>query len=153
MVEGNDMMTFSAGILNLCLRHRVSAGMENPRSSWIWKAPPLEDLMKKVGVDTVTVDMCAFKATWRKRTRVLTVWFPIESPPPLCRSSGGKCSFTGQPHVERRGKLNGAFWTMAAQMYPRKFCNMIVKVVLRLWQVREGMQLHSLFLGGVALNG
>ena len=145
--DGNGMMKFSASVLEACRRMGVPAVMENPHSSYIWKAPAMTTLAGKTAVNSFVVDMCSFKSPWRKRTRLMAIGLDLSGLPPLCRSCGGKCSYSERPHVELRGKNNGVFLTLNAQAYPPKFCKMIVDVINEVRAKRATGNLQQYFLG------
>jgi hypothetical protein len=144
---GNSQMSFSAGVLEACLRAGVPAVLENPHSSWIWKAPSLTTLSGKEKVMCFVVDMCSFGEAWRKRTRLMAIGLDLSSLPPLCRSCGGKCSYSHLPHVELRGTSKGEFLTLAAQAYPKKFCTKIATLVDQVRAKRKRAKLSEFVLG------
>ena len=84
----------------------------------------MERLLTAVDCEQRVVDMCAFGAHWRKRTRVVC-WARYHPPGAVCRCNGrkGMCGFRDSRHITLSGvdRSTGLLWTRLAEEYPRRF--------------------------------
>ena len=90
----------------------------------LFKAPPLVPVMRHACFSQVRLCMCAFKAPWRKVTR-LAAWNTDVSSLDgrMCHGRSGVCQFTGKHHVVLSGRdaRTGKTWTSLAGAYPAAF--------------------------------
>ena len=110
-------------------------GLENGDGSMLFKVP-------EMGAEDATmlkVCYCMMGRPFRKRTRFL-VW---NAPSPsileeevhhcatkfLCSSLKGVCRRTGEPHLILRGWARGQALTKQGEKYPKKFVNMIARIL------------------------
>ena len=111
-------------------RCRVPFAIENPLSSFMWKAPVFHRALERLGVEWVKVDMCAFGERYKKPTLLAMVncadlgvlGIPAQS---RCSGKHGVCAFTRRPHVW----LEGASTTRAAR-YPSRLAAALAKSIL-----------------------
>eukprot|EP00969_Alexandrium_andersonii_P373080 15483170-Alexandrium_andersonii.AAC.1 len=69
---GNSTMRLSASLLAACHLHSVPAVVENPHSSWLWKAPAMQSAARLGSASWSVTDYCQFNQPWRKRTAFLS---------------------------------------------------------------------------------
>ena len=109
--------------------------MENGDSSMLFKVPEMgaEDAV------VLKVCYCMMGRPFRKRTRLL-VW---NAPSPRilqeeahrcatkfsCNSPKGLCKRTGKPHLILRGWVRAKPLTKLGEKYPKKFVNMIARIL------------------------
>ena len=113
----------------------MPAGLENGDQSMLWKVPEMGAEDAKM----LKVCYCMMGKTFRKRTRFL-VW---NAPSPRileeevhrcatkfsCSSPKGVCRRTGKPHLILRGWVGRKALTKKGEKYPRKFVNMIARIL------------------------
>ncbi|CAE8653312.1 unnamed protein product, partial [Polarella glacialis] len=58
VADGNCLMSFSAGVFNLCLSMFIAVAMENPHSSRLWQAQPIFALTHRAQVFSDFTDFC-----------------------------------------------------------------------------------------------
>ena len=143
---GNRTCRFAVEVVRACLASNMPVILENPSGSRLWKAPPLEQALKKGRKLRVT--HCAFGTPWMKPT-ALGVWnIDLDLSDSVCRPCRRKgcclCSFSGRPHMVLSGRgSNSGFKTAMASAYPRDFCLRIVKEAEQ--QVKEEVLHDHLF--------
>ena len=107
--------------------------VENPQSSRLWLCPGFVALMKQTNVQFVSFHMCQFGSKWRKATSILCGNIPEHMLSDLrrtCSGRGGLCSRTGKPHLVLSGSSpSGVPWTKIAQVYPRRLCVALAKLL------------------------
>ena len=118
---GNATARAACRIMRACLRMHVPFVLENPSASNLFLLPPMVSLLATPGVHQITVDQCQFGARWCKRTVLLCHGLDDEHRlKRTCRSRGGVCSNSGQPHYQLEGKApSGVNWTHIAQTFPK----------------------------------
>lgn len=128
--RGNVQMRATVRILKAALRFKVPAVLENPCQSILWQAPALAALCRSPLCRTSVVDMCAFGARWRKRTKLVAWHADLQPVKGLCQGAHGMCSFSARPHIklERRGPGN-VVWTRRAQAYPTRLAAQLGRVL------------------------
>ena len=113
----------------------MPAGLENGDQSMLFKVPE----MGAEDAEMLKVCYCMMGKPFRKRTRFL-VW---NAPSPrileeevhhcatkfLCSSLKGVCRRTGEPHLLLRGWARGKALTKQGEKYPKKFVNMIARIL------------------------
>lgn len=126
--EGNLYMRFSVAVLLLCLKLRIACTLENPARSRLWLCPSVQQLLRKRFVSWQVCEFCMFGTSWKKPTAILSVHMSIEILQNY-RCLGAKrgfCKRTGQKHDILCGLSKTGDWkTKQAQMYPRKFCQVL----------------------------
>ena len=133
--QGNRIAHALLGIRDDLKNMGAPAGIENGDMSMLWKVP-------EMGAEDATVlkvCYCMMGKPFRKRTRLL-VW---NAPSPRiledevrrgatkywCNSPNGMCRRTGQPHVVLHGWVRGKALTKQGERYPKKFVNMIARIL------------------------
>ena len=113
----------------------LPAGLENGDQSMLFKVPEMGAEDAKM----LKVCYCMMGKLFRKRTRFL-VW---NAPSPRileeevhhcatkfsCSSPKGVCRRTGEPHLILRGWARGQALTKQGEKYPKKFVNMIARIL------------------------
>ena len=121
---GNACAKFSCRVIALCNSLHVPVMLENPRTSMLWKIPPLLRLLRAPSCVMNTTDFCQHGTRWRKRTGV-AAWNVGQIPSLNRRCTGrkGLCSRTGRHHIILKGtdKASGLLWTVLAEPYPPHF--------------------------------
>lgn len=116
--RGNRELHATARVLHEATSLGIACGIENSAGSFLWRTPALRRLLALSSARPTVVDMCAFGAPWRKRTR-LVMWNAEPPAPPRCTRRHGACSFSGKHHVILEGRdASGMLWTQRAQEYP-----------------------------------
>eukprot|EP00959_Pyramimonas_sp_CCMP1952_P242037 5059550-Pyramimonas_sp.AAC.1 len=70
---GNALHMFSIAVIRLRRQHNVPVGLENPRTSIMWLAPPLLPLLRADDCRLHHFDQCAFGTPWRKASTI-AIW-------------------------------------------------------------------------------
>jgi hypothetical protein len=125
---GNRTMRVSAALLRACVLHGVRCGLENPHSSRLFRAPPIQSVCRVPTARSHTVDFCQFSCPYRKRTRIV-LWLlgSAEALDARCTGKQGLCSATGRHHVILSGNEGKQLRTALAEPYPFKFVNELAK--------------------------
>ena len=129
ITNGNLAMAFSCRLAHHCLEMRTPFLIENPWTSLIWRAPPMEHLARRRGVRLVRTDFCQFGTPWRKSTGLMVGLCNTGFVEKVC--TGYRCcSKSGHPHVQLCGQCpkTGLFMTHLAEPYPRGLCTLMVKM-------------------------
>ena len=135
--EGNRITRACLAYRDLFRRHHVPSGLENGDLSMLWAVPEVADEMHCAQV--LKVSYCMMGKPFRKTTRLL-VWSAkneavVKEQAEFCRkeyfctSPGGVCKRTGKKHIVLRGWRRGKALTQWGEKYPRKFVNVIAKVL------------------------
>jgi len=125
---GNTAAAFAVAAARLLHSKGRGFFIENPRTSWMWEAPPVARLTRTPGCRLVRADFCQFGAPFRKPTNVLTNGAPEPLAKMCANSPRGFCSRTGRRHMLLRGTdAEGRFLTSLAEAYPRQFAAALVR--------------------------
>ena len=135
--EGNQITRACLKYRDLFRRHHVPCALENVDLSMLWAVPEVADDMHCAQV--LKVSYCMMGKPFRKTTR-LVVWSAkneavVKEQAEFCRkeyfctSPGGVCKRTGKKHLVLRGWCRGKALTQWGEKYPRKFANVIAKVL------------------------
>ena len=135
--EGNHITRACLKYRDLFRRHHVPCALENGDLSMLWAVPEVADEMHCAQV--LKVSYCMMGKPFRKTTR-LVVWSAkneavVKEQAEFCRkeyfctSPGGVCKRTGKKHLVLRGWCRGKALTQWGEKYPRKFANVIAKVL------------------------
>jgi hypothetical protein len=135
--EGNGIARACLKYRDLLRRNHVPVGLENGDMSMLWAAPEVKEEMH--GARVLKVSYCMMGKPFRKTTR-LVVWSVkndavLSEQADLCRrayfcaSPGGVCRRTGKKHLVLTGWTRKQALTKGAERYPRKFVNVIAKVL------------------------
>ena len=145
---GNICCLFCMRVALACLHARVPGAFENPWTSWVWKLPQVQAVVKRPYVRLVRTDFCQFGMPWRKATNFMCLFCdtaPIER---ICRGHG-ICTRTHMPHLELKGtiKINGAdvFLTHVAEPYPKTLCTRLVRMLQNACLASQAEILDSMF--------
>ena len=121
--DGNGMMAFAARVMRACTAVKIGAAIENPWSSWIWRAAPFVNLLKYHGCRLARTDFCMWGTAWQKGTGILTNADPGVTERRCVGCPRGLCARTGLRHIELKGQApDGRFLTSIAEPYPRSLC-------------------------------
>ena len=66
------MMHFDASVAWSCLAMNVGFGIENLRSSWIWRNKAFTSLVSGPRTCLVRTDLCMWGTTWQKGICIMT---------------------------------------------------------------------------------
>ena len=121
---GNACAKLSCRITTLCNSLGVPVLFENPRTSMLWKVPPLQRLLRAPTCVMNSIGFFQHCARWRKRTGV--AGWHVGTIPILSRRCSGRtrmCSRSGLHHIILKGtdKASGLLWTVLAEPYPPSF--------------------------------
>lgn len=119
---GNQTLLVTCGLIRACLKFKVPCMLENPASSLLFHAPPMQSLLSHEQCVQQVCTLCAYGAKWRKLTRV-AAWNVASNPfSRQCSGRQGKCSFTSRHHVRLSGNAPGGIpWSRIAGAYPARF--------------------------------
>ena len=135
---GNLDARVTLELLDAFEEYKVPMGVENGHTSILWHLPEFKEKLKKARV--FRVDYCMMGRKFRKRTR-LAVW-GVKNQHILdqvvkecsdnyhCLSKKSMCCRTGHGHQVLRGWSRGTALSAAGKFYPRKFANIIAKLLL-----------------------
>ena len=134
---GNRLAECSARLFRHAHGRGAIACIENPATSYLWQHPSIAGLLRLQNVVLVTLHYCQFGERWKKPTSLMVANAPAMHAVALtCESSRGICSATGCHHIQLRGRdPTGTFWTLRAQPYPTKLCQLIASTILQ--QLKE----------------
>jgi hypothetical protein len=133
--QGNKIARALLGFRDDLKNAGAPAALENGDQSMLFKVPE----MGAEDARTLKVCYCMMGRPFRKRTRLL-VW-SARSPRVLeeeahrcatefsCNSPKGVCRRTGKPHLILRGWVRGKALTKQGEKYPKKFVNMIARIL------------------------
>ena len=135
--EGNGITRACLKYRDLLRKHHVPCGLENGDLSMLWAAPEVAEEMHCAQV--LKVSYCMMGKPFRKTTR-LVVWSVKNEAmffdqaeycykEYFCTSPGGVCKRTGKKHLVLRGWCRGKALTQGGEKYPRKFVNVIAKIL------------------------
>jgi hypothetical protein len=65
---GNHALDATIKMIRCCNRHGIPFALENPASSYMWHDSALQAVLRHAYI--ACLDQCAFKARWRKHTKV-----------------------------------------------------------------------------------
>lgn len=119
---GNCLMRFTAKVFRVCLQHHIPVALENPNTSRLWLARPIQHLLHHAQVEHGYTDFCQDHRPYRKRTRLMWANVQLRYALRQCRGPRGLCSATRQRHVQLEGVRDGQFMTLWAQPYPKELC-------------------------------
>ena len=135
--EGNCITRACLKYWHLLRRHDVPCGLENGDLSMLWAVPELVEEMHCAQV--LKISYCMMGKPFRKTTR-LVVW-SVKNEAVLkeqaalchkeyfCTSPGGVCKRTKEKHLVLRGWCREGALTQFGERYPRKFVNVIAKIL------------------------
>ena len=127
---GNCTMRTSVKIIEKCIHLRIPTFLENPATSMLFDAPPIQRLRCKA--QECVSDYCQYGKPWRKRTKVLAWCIDTsEAPCMKCQGRGGVCSRTNRSHTVLTGLHPQLHipWTKYAEPYPEPWCRKWFQVV------------------------
>jgi hypothetical protein len=134
----NRQARWAVSVFQTCHAQGSSCFIENPETSRLWLLPPVQRL-RRFAQETV-LHMCAFKAAWKKPTRILACHSTLATAPTYqCSPCAGVCSYSKQRHciLSGRDPATGDMMSSAASVYPKRFCEMLAKL-LRCSRARVG---------------
>ena len=144
VLAGNEHVRFSIKVLEQAARQgNITAGMENPMGSVIWRLPQVKALPEQMPKQTfiATCDYCQYGVRWKKPTSIL--WVGVRqalAPTKRCvMRPGACCSRTGRCHIKLgQGRLDPKTrkpMTQVAEPYPpslaKVFANCLAGGVLQ----------------------
>ena len=127
---GNRLMKFALQVVKWCLQLGVAFLVENPRSSWLFRLPPVLRLISAGRATIVVLDQCMYGRKWRKTTGLLAGNLEEVDLSRISRRCGCKlCRRTGKAHWVLEGRnQDGRSWTSIAQAFPPALCRAIAAV-------------------------
>lgn len=145
---GNILMAFSAKIFRICMKLKIPITLENPHTSRLWLARPIQHLLHHRLCDHGFTDFCQDGKPFRKRTRLL--WCNVDLRHCLrhCCGRRGLCCRTGVRHQQLQGTEEGQFRTLLAQPYPPSLCQrlaiafqhaLMAPTAAKLWKRFQGL--------------
>lgn len=135
---GNRLARVSARLIRRAIAHGLPVFLENPASSFLWRAPCLASALSDPSCLLWTFDQCQMGARWRKRTRIASWNAPSElSFDQRCSGRHGRCSRTGRHHIVLTGrdKASGHLWTHLAAAYPPAMCTAAARWMNESWEL------------------
>ena len=119
--DGNVFFKIACRIVRTCVSRGVGVCLENPRTSRMFLAPPLN----RMGGEKYHTVFCAYGTPWRKATTFLTWHCPaLSTLVATCSSKHGLCDHSGKPHRVLKGNSPGGMpWTRVAEPFPRALCS------------------------------
>jgi len=127
---GNKLFFWTMAMVRECLKAEVPFVIENPRTSMLWYAPKMLQLLRDPRCCRTNLDFCQFHVPWKKATSLLSFNIPDLDPLQKQCASRGICSWSGLPHVVLSGTdPQGVFWTSRASPYPDKFAMTAARVI------------------------
>jgi hypothetical protein len=142
---GNALASATLSLADVARLHGIPGTVENPHTSRIWLLPSWQRFVQRRCVRTTILDICAFEAPWRKRTRLISWHIDLALIDRRCTSSRGCCGFTGTPHMKLEGvdPATKRFWTKIAEPYPSSLCSLWAKCFCNARASRAVNQLTS----------
>lgn len=117
----NKLLTFSVNVVRACIKNKVMVSFENPQTSRVFQTKLFHDAVDHPDALWQKVSYCQYGMPWRKTTYFVT-WLCPDLQLVACNSQG-RCTQTGEPHVELIGKAETGGWkTRDAQAYPTALC-------------------------------
>ena len=100
--------------------------LEHPKSSTLWDLPFFQERRNSAKCGCVTLDMCQFGSSFKKRTQILYSSIDSLDMQRLQRRCGnnGACTRTGKCHT----KIEGSRAVKTARKFPKKLCTHIARV-------------------------
>ena len=127
---GNQLMRFTARVLQLALILQIFFTLENPARSRLWICPPILAVMRRKHVVVQLVEYCMFGMPWRKSTKFLGVHLNLDilGPYRCIGSKRGLCKRSNLPHLPLAGQDSNGHWrTKTAEPYPHKLCKLLAR--------------------------
>eukprot|EP00972_Heterocapsa_arctica_P085821 12647676-Heterocapsa_arctica.AAC.1 len=84
VLVGNKLMRATASLMMLCVSLDIPVAVENPHSSWLWHAPPMEHLRSRNVIREFVIDFCQWGQPWRKRTIFISYGVDISRAARMC---------------------------------------------------------------------
>ena len=136
--KGNKDAHLTIGLVDVFEKNQVPISVENGDQSILWHLPEIKERLKNARI--FKVDYCMMGRLYRKRTR-LAAWAlknmhvadRVEQQCQRefhCITKNKMCCRTKKPHLLLRGWVRGKAVASAGKVYPRKFANLITKVLL-----------------------
>ena len=157
----NKLGDTAQALIDIAYKHRVPGFEENPGASYLWDQPTRKRFAELPHVVDRLVDMCAFGAEFRKRTR-LRFWYwddfyfttCVCCPPPVPLQGEPKgsrdtriCQYTGRKHTILSGIKDKDFATRQSSAYPVQLC----KELARSFDAKMLRSNRPIFIGGCPL--
>lgn len=142
---GNILLKFSAAVFRLCLRLQIPVVLENPHTSMIWYASPVQHLLTHRSVNYEFTDFCQDGCQYRKRTRFLFAFLDLRHCCRHCSARRGRCNKSGKPHQQLVGCPNGVFLTKLAEPYPLSLCRRLASTIGYSIAAKIAEPIHELF--------
>ena len=100
-------------ILNFCLANGIPGYLENPKTSIMFIIPKFKSLQKQGLIHFTDCHFCQCGTQRKKATTFVSwLWKPALA---ACQACQGRCSKTGQKHVQLSGIQSKRFMTSFAQ--------------------------------------
>jgi hypothetical protein len=136
--KGNKDAHLTIGLIDVFEENQVPISVENGDNSILWHIPEIKERLENARI--FKVDYCMMGRMYRKRTR-LAAWAlknihvaaQVEKQCQgefHCLTKNKICCRTKKPHLLLRGWARGKAVASQGKVYPRKFANLITKVLL-----------------------
>lgn len=123
--DGVEHALIAVAVIWECERVGATFSLENPRSSRLWRFPPVAELLGWPNVSLSELHMCQFGCAYKKPTFIM-------SNLPCGDALSRRCS-GGHAHERLRGKCKeGGGWksrTEAAGVYPWSLCRCLARAI------------------------
>ena len=116
----NEFSVFCSELIDICERKGLSYLVANPDRSRMWRMPEWRERSK--ATESFIVDFCRFGTSWKKATRIVASG----------QLAGQKMQCAhGRAHAQLRGRCprNGITWTLMAESFPKKLCQLLAAAV------------------------
>ena len=136
--NGNKDARLTLGLVDVFKKNQVPISVENGDNSILWHIPEMAERLDEARI--FKVDYCMMGRMYRKRTR-LAAWALTNTRVAdqvekqcqdkfHCLTKNKMCCRTKKPHLILRGWVRGKAIASQGQVYPRKFANLITKLLL-----------------------
>ena len=127
VLEGNEMSIWFFAFLDRALGRGITAWIENPAGSWMFKLPEWGALCSKYPTfGPWLVDYCRFGTAWRKRTKIFsTTELAFQKTLCKCPKDRKHLLLRGRSRVDRKN------WTRVAQAYPNALSKILATAIGR----------------------
>ena len=136
--NGNKDARLTLGLVDVFKKNQVPISVENGDNSILWHIPEMAERLDEARI--FKVDYCMMGRMYRKRTR-LAAWALTNTRVAdqvekqcqdkfHCLTKNRYCCATKKHHVILRGWVRGKAIASQGQVYPRKFANLITKLLL-----------------------